>query len=270
MARLNTDGSLDTTFTQTGSGLNSNTFSVKVQDDGQILVAGVFTAYNGAARRCIAMLNADGSLDTGFTQVGAGVNAQIIDTETQIDGKIIIAGVFTNYSGTVRKYIARLNSDGSLDATFAPTGSGFDNTITRVKLLADQDMIVSGYFTTYNGAAKPYIARLNPDGSLDTTFNIGTGTNQWVMDIDTWNDSKILVTGSFSYYNSTPVPRLMRLNYDGTLDETFLDNSSGPSSGGTAITAQPDGKVLVGGSFKSVNTSLSYYLTHLTYEGEID
>ena len=113
----------------TGTGFNGQVFDVEVEPDGDILVAGSFTSYNGTNGygRIIRLLNS-GVVDTNFNFTGAngleaGANGPIFDIELQANGDIVIAGSFTEYNGTGRNRIARINSDGSLDTDFNP-GNG--------------------------------------------------------------------------------------------------------------------------------------------------
>src|SRR5690606_1792281 len=90
------------------------------------------------------------------------------------------------------------------------------------------------------------------DGTLDTSFNIGTGFNSDVNVITKQDDGKILVGGTFTTYNSTTQNRIARLNTDGTLDTSFTVGT-GFDGVVRAITKQDDGKILVGGDFTSYN-----------------
>jgi uncharacterized delta-60 repeat protein len=200
IARLNTDGSLDTGFNP-GTGANSTIRTTQIQSDGKIIIGGLFTSYNGTARNRIARLNADGSLDTGFNP-GTGATSTILTTQIQSDGKIIIGGDFTSYNGTAISRIARLNADGSLDTGFNP-GKGANGTIWTTQIQSDGKIIIGGQFTSYNGTARNYIARLNADGSLDTGFNPGTGATSTILTTQIQSDGKIIIGGQFTSYNGT-------------------------------------------------------------------
>ena len=256
IARLNADGSLDVTF-DPGSGANvvnpgsgvAIVRHIALQPDGKMLIGGSFTSYNGAARNRIARLNADGSLDASFNP-GIGASGEVYSIALQPDGKILIGGPFTSYNGTSRNGIARLNADGSLDASFDP-GSGAlnSNHIACIALQPDGKILIGGYFTSYNGTSRNRIARLNVNGSLDVSFNPGIGANaDAVLSIALQPDGKILIGGGFSSYQGTSRNRIARLNADGILDVTF-----NPGTGATysveAIALQPNGKILIGGSF---------------------
>jgi uncharacterized delta-60 repeat protein len=160
LARLNTDGSLDTGFLATGAGANSYVNSVVVQSDDKILIGGSFTTYNGTSRGSLARLNTDGSLDTGFLATFAGANNEVYSVAVQSDGKILIGGYFTAYNGTSRGYVARLNTDGSLDTGFLATGAGANSEVYSVAVQSDGKILIGGSFATYNGTSRVRIARL--------------------------------------------------------------------------------------------------------------
>ena len=177
--RLNSDGSIDPSF-NTGTGPNSSVFSVAHQPDGKILVGGDFTRYNGVTRNRVVRINGDGSLDTSFDP-GSGANGFVLSVVSQPDGKILLKGGFAAVGGTSRSEIARLNSNGTLDASFNP-GTGLTGSLpvadiptATLALQPDMKIIVVGRLTHYNGVPRRGIARVNSDGSLDSTFNPGAG-----------------------------------------------------------------------------------------------
>jgi uncharacterized delta-60 repeat protein len=252
LARLNTDGSLDATY-NLGTGFNSTVRSTSIQADGKIIVVGNFTSFNGTTRARIARLNEDGSLDASFN-IGSGFSGGMpISTSIQEDGKIIVAGNFTTFNGIAATRIARLNTDGSLDNSFT-SGTGFNDEVRSTSIQADGKIIVGGDFTTFNGTATTRITRLNTDGSLDATFNIGTGFNVSVWSISIQEDGKIIVGGEFSNFNGTARNRIARLNTDGSLDTSF-NPGSGFNTTVRSTSIQADGKIIVGGDFTSFNGS---------------
>ena len=176
--RINSDGSLDTNF-NTGTGLvGSNLPKVLVLRDGSndIYVFGTFSSYNGTAVDGLFRVNSNGSLDSAFS-TGAGVEGSVSVVIEANDGSddIYIAGGFTSYDGANSSRIARVNSDGSRDGSFA-IGTGFNGNILTGALATDGDLYVTGSFTSYNGSSAPGILRLNTDGSIDTNYNVGSGT----------------------------------------------------------------------------------------------
>lgn len=141
-------GSLDLSF-DPGTGASWSVRAVAIQSDGKILIGGQFTSYNGTPRDLIARLNVDGSLDMTFDP-GTGADYGVRTIAVQSDGKIIIGGAFNFYNGTPRKGIARLNTDGSLDATFDP-GLGANYVVHSASIQSDGRVIIGGRSHTTTG-----------------------------------------------------------------------------------------------------------------------
>ncbi|PTN33783.1 delta-60 repeat domain-containing protein [Desulfonatronum sp. SC1] len=250
MARLHADGSLDTSFASTGSGLNNAVSSLALQPDGKVLVGGDFTSYNGTDRKYMARLHADGSLDTTFASTGTGLDDIVSSLALQPDGKVLVGGDFTSYNDTGRKYMARLHADGSLDTAFVPaTISG--NRVYALALLPDGTVCMAGDFFEVGSVSRDKIARLGAGGVLDQTFFPGTGANNLIYTLVLDADGKVLIGGDFSTYNGTDRSRIARVNGDGSLDTTFIPQ--GTTNGSIrALALQVDGKVLAGGWFTSL------------------
>jgi uncharacterized delta-60 repeat protein len=266
-------GSLDTSFTPTTSSASPSIeiYTTAVQPDGKIIIGGLFTTFKGTPRNCIARLNADGSLDTSFNP-GLGTNFSVISIAVQTDGKILIGGGFSTYNGIARSRVARLNVDGSLDTSFNP-GTGTNDSLGAyvgdVVLQADGRIVISGNFTSYNGIARNRVARLNADGSLDTTFNPGTGANGEAMSISKQADGKIIIGGTFTRYNNVSRNYVARLNIDGSLDMTF-DPGLGADESIFTTAVQADGKVIIGGVFGLYNGIARNRIARLNSDGSLD
>ena len=200
-------------------------------------------------------------MDSSFT---ANPNNQVRAIARQSDGKLIIAGAFTNVSGTARTRIARLNADGTVDTSFNP-GSGFNSTVVELAIQPEGKILAVGSFTTFNGTSRNRIARLNTDGSLDTSFDPGTGANALVWSLAIQSDGRIVIGGSFSTYNSNLTNRLARLNADGSFDSSFVSGFDNDSRFFVRrLLTQTDGKILVGGTFKTYNNIPRDSLLRLT------
>ena len=225
IVRLLSDGSIDPTFT-TGTGANSSIYGIAVQPDGKILIAGFFTAYNGTTASRIARLNADGSIDPTFNS-GTGFGGSIYIMVLLSDGRILASGAFTSFNGTTINRIARLNADGSLDNTFIP-GSGASSTINTMAVQADGKILIGGQFTSYSGYSRPRVARLLPDGGIDTGFIVGTGASGGLDCILPTPGGQVYIGGYFTSYNGASANSLARLMPDGSLDNTF---SAGTGTG---------------------------------------
>jgi uncharacterized delta-60 repeat protein len=269
IARLNADGTPDTTFsTNIGSGFNSWVYSVAVQSDDKIIVGGIFNNIDGTTSNRIARLDADGTPDAAFsTNTGSGFNTTVRSVAVQSDDKIIVGGYFTSINGTTSNYIARLDADGAPDTTFsANIGSGFNSPVYSVAVQSDDKIIVGGFFDDIDGTTSSYIARLDADGTPDTTFsaNIGSGFNRWVYSVAVQSDDKIIVGGIFSRINGTTSSGIARLNADGTPDTTFSTNTgSGLNNTVYSVAVQSDDKIIVGGFFTRMDGTTSNRIARL-------
>ncbi|RYE18800.1 MAG: hypothetical protein EOP51_21195 [Sphingobacteriales bacterium] len=269
IARLNADGSLDATFAP-GTGVNGSLQALAIQSDGKIVIGGIFFSYNGTTRANIARVNTDGSLDAGFTP-GTGTSSTIYAMSIQTDGKIIIGGTFTTYNGTARNNIARLHTNGSLDTDFNPgTGAGGTGAyIYTTSIQTDGKIIIGGQFTFFNGTARSRVARLNTDGTVDMSFSPGTGANNNLRTSAIQSDGKIIIGGLFTSYNGTARNRICRLNADGSLDAGF-NPGSGADNTITISAIQTDGKIIIGGMFTTYNTTAINRLARLNTDGTLD
>jgi uncharacterized delta-60 repeat protein len=261
--RLNSDGSIDTSFV-IGTGFDGGVRDIEVLPDGRILCGGAFTSYSGVSRNRIIRLNTDGSVDTGFV-IGTGFNNNVKTIALHSDGKILVGGDFTTYSGVSRNRIIRLNADGSIDTSFV-IGTGFNETIDSIQIQSDGKILVGGGFTSYSGVSSNRIIRLNTDGSVDTSFVIGGGFDASVLTIALQTDGKILVGGTFTSYSGVSSNRIIRLNTDGSIDNSFVIGS-GFNDFVNTITLQSDGKILVGGYFTKFSFLSRYYIAELYTEG---
>ncbi len=247
LAFFNSDGSLDTP--NPGAQNRGSAEALAIQGDGKIVVGGNFASVNGITRGFVARLNADGSVDTGFDST-SGANASVLAVLPVAGGKTIIGGEFTTYGGTPYARLARLNADGTLDTTFS-TPTGANNTVRALALQSDGKIIVAGEFASLNGTTATRIARLNADGTVDTSFNSGAGANNTIRSLALQADGKILIGGDFVQYNGQTRNRIARINTDGTLDTTFAP-TGGANDSVSALAVQADGKIVAGGNFTQI------------------
>jgi uncharacterized delta-60 repeat protein len=253
ICRLNPDGTLDTTFS-IGTGFNNNVFKTKVLTDDKILVLGNFTSYNGTAVNKLVRLNSDGTLDTTFN-IGTVVGL-INSFEVDSNNKILVSGNFNNFNGFNTFTLVRLNSDGSVDTSlfieYQP-----DSTITAIKVQDDGKILVGGYFTNFNNSNSSKLVRLNSNGSVDGSFNIGTGFNfsgsGYINNITILPNNKIIVSGIFDSFNSTSIRNFLRLESNGTLDATFNSGFELDNNISIYEILVDGGKLLIGGSFTKYN-----------------
>jgi uncharacterized delta-60 repeat protein len=206
-------------------------------------------------------------IDTNF-QIGSAANGTVNKIDIQKTGKIILSGDFQSFKGTSHKRIVRLLPDGSIDGSFL-TGTGSEGPIRATALQADDKLIIGGLFNFYNSKAIKNIARLNADGTLDSTFTTGSGANNEITEIFIQKDGKIIISGFFSKYNNINFTGFARLNTNGIIDTNF-NIGIGTNSAPECFAQQSNGKLLVGGSFlryKGLNISK---LIRLDLDGNLD
>jgi uncharacterized delta-60 repeat protein len=251
IARLRTDGLLDRSFAPRFDLLPSTSVAaIAVQPDGGVVVGGAFTNVNRATQRGLTRLNPDASTDTNFA-VGDGVDYRVHALALQPDGGILAGGEFSRIAGAMRSGIARLNPDGSPDWGFDP-GWGVDDAVRAIAVQPDGKVLIAGSFTLFDLKPRSRIARLNPDGSLDPIFDPRNGPDGAVFALAYQPDGKVLIGGAFTNYNGVLCQHVARLMPDGTPDLSF-DTSDGPNGDVLSLAIQPDGRVVIGGSFSAVN-----------------
>ncbi|MBS1797973.1 MAG: VCBS repeat-containing protein [Acidobacteria bacterium] len=243
--RFNSDGSRDAAFPALNASGGASTVEITESEalpDGKLLIGGDFTSINGMPARNIARILPDGSVDSTFNAGGAGPNARLYDVSTASDGKIYISGEFTQYNGVARSRLARLNADGSLDASFNYTLPAEYVFVKKTVGLSDGKVLIMG---TSVGGSGVSLIRLNADGSPDPTFRAYAGAAGSVRDIVRQPDGKYVVGGEFNRVNGLIRRNIARLNADGSVDPTFdcpiFNNTSGAV---TKIVIQTDGKIL--------------------------
>jgi uncharacterized delta-60 repeat protein len=330
LARLNPDGSLDSTFDGPSGGGNGKfllpigaataraiAYSLALQPDGKIVVAGECS--NGTdSDFCLARLHADGSFDDSFDGPSGSGNGKVLlsigsnaavarSVVLQPDGKIVVGGFCSNgVNGTF--CVARLLANGKLDASFdgphaatSPGNGKFqfsiglgDSQALALALQPDGRIVMAG--SCENSAALRIfcLARLNTDGSLDTSF-VGpffSGDGRFFVPVGAANDvgrqlalqpdGKIVMGGDCELSPGSAFC-IIRLNANGTLDTSF-DGPSGAGNGKIilppviastppielpyALLLQPDGKIIMAGW--CLNFDNEFCLVRLNGDGSLD
>lgn len=269
IARLNSNSTLDTTF-NIGTGFNYFVNAIIIQSDGKLVVGGYFGTFNGVNCDNLVRLNVDGTRDSNFN---SGTNSYVTSVTIQSDGKILLGGNFTSNNGIKRNNLTRINTNGSIDNSYYPffqNGNGANGDIRSMAVQSDQKILIGGFFSSYNGLTSNNIARLNSDGTLDATFNVGTGTNLMVKKIAVLPNNKIIIIGNFTTYNGVTCNRIARLNADGTLDTTFNVGGSGADDYIHTVSIQTDGKIIIGGDFQNINGFARFRFARLNENGTVD
>jgi uncharacterized delta-60 repeat protein len=283
LVQLDTYGNLDPRFQAPTIGPASSSIgSLIVQPDGRIVIGGYFNNYNGRLCQSILRLQPSGLVDASFDPA-AGVDGSVWNLALQPDGKLLVSGFFNSMNGVPRTNLARLNPDGSLDASFAPVFQGSNP--GPVVPQSDNRILLGGPLILANGTLV-HLARLNPDGSLDESFAPALQQGDEVAAIALLPDGRILLGGRFSPIgpgaNSDASLLTLRINSDGSLDPGFIpavtkiDYTEQCRYGFVGkddilgLAVQNDGKVVIHGAFSVVNGFACRNLARLNPDGTLD
>jgi uncharacterized delta-60 repeat protein len=240
IARLNSDGTTDMTF-DPGTGANVNISAIHVRPSGMILAGGTFTTFNDQPRTGLVQLFPNGSLDNNFVP-----NASVLGTVNSLfaaaDGTVLVAGS-VRINANQRDTFGVFGPTGAFNLSINLNSTGKGGTRSIV-VQPDGKILVAGNFTRANGTSRNRIARFNPNGTLDTTFNSGSLAGSPVSVLALQPDGKILAGGG----------TVIRLNTDGSIDATFTQSSNVPTRVVKALATQPDGKILVSYTTAIINS----------------
>jgi uncharacterized delta-60 repeat protein len=264
ITRYFADGTLDTSFNFTR--VYKTVTAAAPAGNGKVYVAATGYVYGAKGTEQILRLNPDGSIDNSFTPATVGGFDSFPDVYqilVQPDGRVLVAGNFVTFAGNdARDGIVRLMSNGTVDATFAPvTVNGF---VYCAALQSDGKVLIGGIFSSINGVADPGVARLNADGSLDSTFQAtgftrnSSGTRVRAITVQT--DGQILLSGNFRVGTGSNPPRMpiLRLDPNGTVDSTFSSTAAVSAiNTGRDLVLQPDNKIVavINNSIYRLNTN---------------
>ena len=229
--------------------------------DLKVLWVGIDGADNDQAKN-VRRYNADGTLDSTFTCPNflSGSDGYVRSVGVQSTGKTIVVGHFGQVGGAPYGRIVRLNTDGSVDATFNNGGEGFNSNAFVVRVLSDDAILVGGQFTAYNGTSTDRLVKLSSNGELDTSFSDNvTGLNNQVHEIFV-DSNAIYIGGEFSN-------KIAKLNSDGT-SSSF---SASFNNRVTSIKKDSNGKIVVGGWFNQLNSvNCNPGIVRLNGDGSLD
>lgn len=294
LSRLNSDGSVDTTFGQNGivqtlvpNSSSSNANGLTLQADGKIVVVGQ-ARINGITQALAVRYNSDGSLDNSFGVNGVSVipllpgsaAALAIAVSTQEDGKIVIGCINVDTSNTSRFDVVRLDTHGSLDTTFNGGQVVIEfipaNASEQLRCLAlqpDGKIVVAGVTTNSTGTSSFAIARLNTDGTVDNSFGIaGKNVTTFTQGTSVADAIAIQADGKILLLGTAGVPgnfnfALARYTINGILDPTFgAGGTPGTlvtpfpgfsSSRGHSLAIQADGKIVAAGDARTLDNVLA-------------
>lgn len=298
-ARVNADGSPDTTFGNNGVASVSFPYGgtctgIAVQTDGKIVVAGVEDSSTGQSNFAAFRLNTDGTLDQGFSDTGGiftsdfqlGGNEDAWGIAVQPDQNIVLVGQAGNAIAALR-----LLPNGTYDDSFGTNGRfsttlGYSSGSGRgyaVKLDSLGRIVIGGYFATSSTSNSEFVAlRLTAAGELDTTFNatgsifvsFGATSGDTARAVALESDDSVVLVGTSTLLNGDYVGDVVHVTSSGTLDSQFA--AAGelviPAGQGlnviTSVGIQSDGKITVAGY--SFPTPVQAQAARLNTDGSVD
>ncbi|GEO05700.1 hypothetical protein AAE02nite_33640 [Adhaeribacter aerolatus] len=278
LVRLLADGRLDMSFTPRFESKGPlQLYAVNVLPDGKILVGGNFTKVNGQPRPALAKLNPDGTLDNtanfpdfeGYPDLVPEIRSMLVLP----DNRVIVSGIFSKVADKARISLARLNSNGTLDESFNPAVDRGAALRMFYQPGANQNagkIILAGTlrFTEPGGQSfYKVISRLNPDGSLDNGFALDEKAFTSFNSLALLPDAKILLSGRLGANDPS---KLFRLDADGHIETSFNVPLHDANERILAIAPQTDGKIIIGGSFTTVNGTSQTNLARLHANGTVD
>lgn len=264
--RMHIDGSHDTLFEREDMSNNDLVRAVVEQRDSRLIVAGTYMTMANIEQNYVTCLSHRGKINTDFIPLRTDDKVNVI-TKLK-NGPLLIGGAFSRINDVACSQIVRLNEFGTLDTDFVCELNS-DGAVLAISEQSDGKLLAAGSFTNPNTNAPDHIARLNISGSLDPSFNIGNGTNDWVFAVQQQSDGKVLIGGVFTKVNDTPKKYIARLNQDGSLDNSFKTDT-GTLGWVYAIEQQPDNKILIAGEFTTIDGTDRHYIARLNNDGTLD
>lgn len=285
LRRLAPSGVADASFRVTARS-SGRIMAVVPQANGKVLAGGDFTRFNGVTTRGLVRLNPDGTKDASFTTTikggnsldGSVVNPTIWHALPQSDGRVILSGYFESVGGLPRGSLARLNADGTVDRDYHPTQISPLYTAAYAMQPDDRLLVVDRFLTWTVDGKRPGIARLNSDGTLDSSFVPGAGFAAGLQEtsgllslnaITLQTDGKILLAGNLQSYDGVARTNLLRLESNGRLDTAF-NPGAGILGSVVAVAVQSGNRIVLGGDFTQVAGQPHGALARLHADGSLD
>lgn len=268
--RLNANGTGDASF-DAGTGASSRGNPIFVDDilplaNGKVIVVGPFDRFNGVATNRIVRLTATGAVDPTFTP-GGGASKEINIVVGLPGGQLLIGGFFTSYDGRTANGLARLNADGTLDASFVSPFLAQSET-TNLVVQPDGKILVSGALFLAGSTGGRGLLRLLPTGALDSGFTPPSVLTEYTAYSYLGDAMQLQADGKILYLTDDTgngTPGVARLNANGTADSSFQPATANATP--TSLTLLASGQVLVGGSFRTFNGTANRPLVQLTATG---
>lgn len=277
--RLNPDGSADAAF-NTNNSVSGIVRDIAVREtDGKVILAGITNLSPGNPSGGMAVINADGTLDENFETQGGFTGGNVTVTSVAVQGdQILVGGRFTQYRGQNRKFLTRIEADGTPDPDFNQIFNTYaDGVIRQIVVLPDNSFIAVGPIgDSFESVGKIWYC--NPDGSLNTDKTaVLESLNGAIIHIELMENGQLMILGGFTSFQGQPAQRLVRLNADLSMDTGFTSGLINPVQGSEFLglilarcAVQDDGKVIVVGYFTEVDGTVYNGIVRFNNDGSID
>ena len=265
IAGLNSDGTIDGAYAS-DTGANASILALDLESSGKVVMGGQFTRYDQRGRNFVGRISLLGNVDSPFS-INTGADRSVYAVALQSDKKVIIAGEFGYFNWVSSNSIARILPTGQIDPSFN-TGFGVNGLVRAIAIQPNGNIIFGGQFETYNNVSRTSVVRVLPNGSIDPAFNPGSGTTGTVYAVWVQGDGKILLGGDFLTFSGHPALGLIRLNANGSYDNTF-DIGSGFNGSVSTIAVMRDSLIFVGGDFTGIQGATRTGIARLQMNGSL-
>lgn len=264
LAKVLPSGVLDETF-DPGQSIDYPAVNIRSGSDGSLLIEGGFIHYQGVACDGMVVLSSNGA-PLHFVGTGSGTSGDITDVVYRPGERIIIAGYVNRWLEEPCRYMEALMPDGSIDLSFNSC-TGANGRLGALAVQSDGRILIGGDFTRYNGIPRGRIARLEPTGALDLSFDPGLGADGSVESISVLADGRVLLTGHFNRIQNVGRSRIAILSPTGELDASFQTQFIGHVS---CAHIMPDGRILIGGSLQVYGDTVVRPVLRIHPNGAVD
>jgi uncharacterized delta-60 repeat protein len=264
LARLNPDGSFDDSFTAVTDGTVNRLLQLP---NGDILVAGEFTQLQGHARRCLGVLRSDGTINAEFDASETYLPGEAIySVAVQEDGKLVTGSMLPSESGQEASRLTRLESSGILDTAFARTD--FSARIFAILPLQQGKLLVGGTFQ----APGHGLVLVDSAGLIENTFSDLLATYSSVFVLQRLTNGNILIGGALVDQGKPLYFMLHQLTPDWKWSSEFapVQGEMVPNQSVRAALVQPDGKIVIGGDFYSIQGHWRRHIARVNASGVVD
>lgn len=212
MVRLTDNGTIDNSFS-IGTGFDGSVWALIVLENGNVVAAGDFAHYDGHPSGGMVVLDPTGAMVQSFN-LGTGFNGPVIALHSPGANNILVGGHFTEYNGQDANNLVLLDETGTQDINW--TSSGTNGPVYTLSSSPEGKLLVAGRFLTVNDTEQRFLASLNPNGSLNSDYQLGKWPDNVVRSIlPLSNVDGFLIGGDFGEYDGIPSPYLSLVNWSG-------------------------------------------------------